>query len=144
ISVDPEADVSGRVDVEPNVAELESIEVSLLARGGKMHTRGGLNWGQREGRERNQAYIPITAEVSRSGFFPPVGKHFTVLTDANKVLICTRAQQNGKAIQTPNNNSHLGEYFRNRLGLSSGAFVEKADLLRYGRTSVTFYKLDEE
>ena len=41
-------------------------------------------------------------------------------------------------------NAQLGEYFRNRLGLSNGAFVTKADLETYGRTDVTFYKLDEE
>jgi hypothetical protein len=41
-------------------------------------------------------------------------------------------------------NSLLGEYFRNRLGLPNGAFVTKADLDRYGRTDVVFYKFDDE
>ena len=53
-------------------------------------------------------------------------------------------QQNDKAITTPDSNALLGEYFRNRLGLSNGAYVRKDDLLAYGRTDVTFYKIDEE
>ena len=31
-----------------------------------------------------------------------------------------------------------------RLGLPNGAYVRKDDLLAYGRTDVTFYKIDEE
>jgi hypothetical protein len=38
----------------------------------------------------------------------------------------------------------LGEYFRHRLGLPSGALVTKEDLIRYGRTDVEFYKIDDE
>lgn len=49
-----------------------------------------------------------------------------------------------KAITTPSNNSLLGEYFRNRLGVPNGAPVTKNDLLQYGRTDVTFYKIDDE
>jgi hypothetical protein len=70
--------------------------------------------------------------------------HFTINTDDNKTLIATRAQQNGKAIHTPHNNSLIGEYFRMRLGLPKGAFVQKEDLIRYGRTDVDFYKVDDE
>lgn len=50
----------------------------------------------------------------------------------------------GAGIETPHNNSLIGEYFRNRLGLPNGAFVKKEDLIRYGRTDVTFYKIDDE
>jgi len=60
------------------------------------------------------------------------------------VLICTIAQDNDKAIETPQNNSLIGEYFRNRLGLGYGAYVSSLDLQRYGRTDVDFYKIDEE
>lgn len=70
--------------------------------------------------------------------------HFTVLTDDNKVLICTRAQQNGKAIHTPHNNSLIGEYFRHRLGIPYGHSVTKEHLLSYGRTDIDFYKIDDE
>ncbi len=109
-----------------------------------MPTASGLNWGQREGREPNQAYLSLRSSVYQTDFFPARTIHFTVYTDDNKVLICTRAQDNGKAIHTPHNNSLIGEYFRNRLGLTSGEYVTKDDLFAYGRTDVDFYKIDDE
>lgn len=131
---------------QPNFTTLESVTVSLLDRNENIHNKGGLNWGQRDGREPNQAYIQLPPEVYRSDFFPIRSTHFTVLTDDNRTLICTRAQKNemGAAIETPQNNSLLGEYFRHRLGLANGAFITKEDLLHYGRTDVTFYKIDDE
>ncbi len=123
---------------------LDKLTVSLLQTNGEIHQSSGLNWGQREGREKNQAYIPLQADVWRSDFFPEIGQHFTVKTDDKKILLFTRAQQNGKALHTPSNNSLMGEYFRNRLGIANGEFVTKEDLLRYGRTTVDFYKTDEE
>ncbi len=123
---------------------LDKLTVSLLQTNGEIHQLSGLNWGQREGREKNQAYIPLQADVWRSDFFPEIGQHFTVKTDDRKILLFTRAQQNGKALHTPSNNSLMGEYFRNRLGVANGEFVTKEDLLRYGRTTVDFYKTDEE
>jgi len=131
---------------QPDFTTLESITVSLLNRNGNIHNKGGLNWGQRAGREPNQAYIQLPPEVYQSDFFPIRSTHFTVLTDDNKTLICTRAQKNemGAAIETPHNNSLLGEYFRHRLGLANGAFITKDDLLHYGRIDVTFYKIDDE
>ena len=53
-------------------------------------------------------------------------------------------QQNDKAITTPASNALLGEYFRNRLGLGNGAYIEKRHLQAYGRMDVTFYKIDDE
>lgn len=123
---------------------LPSVTLSLLTYKGEIGEKSGLNWGQRAGREKNQAYIPLPVEIARTGFFPVNQQHFTVLTDDGKQLILRVEQQNDKAITTPLNNSLLGEYFRNRLGLGNGAFVSKDDLERYGRTDVTFYKLDEE
>jgi hypothetical protein len=118
----------------------------LLGNEGELPQRSGLNWGQRpeEHREPNQAYIRLTAPIYRSDFFPEIKQHFTIRTDDNKILICTRAQQNGKAIHTPHNNSLIGEYFRNRLGVPNGQPVRKDDLRRYGRVDIDFYKVDEE
>lgn len=137
--------------------EIESIEgstsfdetipkctLSLLSKDGTIGARSGLNWGQRPNREPNQAYIPVPVGVARSGFFPTDKQHFSVRTDDNKLLILRLEQQNDKAITTPLNNSLLGEYIRNRLGLSNGAFVSKNDLQNYGRTDITFYKIDNE
>lgn len=128
----------------PSTDGLEMITTSFLEKDGTLPPRSGLNWGQRPKREPNQAYIRLESKVYNSNFFPEKSIHFTVLTDDSKTLICTRAQANGKAIEAPHNNSLIGEYFRNRLGLANGAFVEKSDLIRYGRTDVTFYKIDDE
>ncbi|MDQ1085630.1 restriction endonuclease PLD domain-containing protein [Siphonobacter sp. SORGH_AS_1065] len=124
----------------------ESITLSFLDRSGNLPTRSGLNWGQRPeyGREPNQAYIRVPVDVQNSGFFPDRFEQFMVLTDDGKELICVRAQDNGKAIHTTLNNSLMGEYFRYRLGLPNGALVTRQDLLRYGRTDVDFYKIDDE
>jgi hypothetical protein len=120
--------------------------VSLLDNGGDLPSRSGLNWGQRPeyNREPNQAYIRLTSKIYNTPFFPDIGVHFTVYTDNDKVLICTRAQQNGKAIETPQDNSLIGKYFRERLGMPLGSLLKKEDLLRYGRTYVDFYKIDNE
>lgn len=125
---------------------LPSMTISLLDQNGNLPQRSGLNWGQRPelGREPNQAYIRLTADIYRTNFFPPVSVHFTLFTDDGKTLICTRAQQNGKAIHTPHNNSLIGEYFRNRLGVPNGEAVLTDHLNKYGRTDLTFYKIDDE
>jgi hypothetical protein len=125
-------------------AEIESVTLSLLAKNGEVGTRSGLNWGQRKGRNKNQAYIPLPINIAKSGFFPLNKRHFTVVTDDHHQLILRVEQQFDKAITTPLSNAQLGEYFRNRLGLANGQFVMKQDLHNYGRTDVTFYKLDEE
>lgn len=132
------------IDEKPEISGLDSVICPLVQRNGRVHSRSGLNWGQRLGRNPNQAYIPVPAEIGNSGFFPDRGTHFTILTDDGKVLIGRRAQDNGKAIETPTNNSLLGEYFRQRMGLPNGAVVTDEDLHRYGRQSVQFFKIDDE
>ncbi|CAN5122583.1 NgoFVII family restriction endonuclease [soil metagenome] len=126
------------------LVDFETITVSLLDNAGQMPARSGLNWGQRERREPNQAYIRIPAAVYSTNFFPPIGIRFTLLTDDDQSFICTRAQANGKAIETPHNNSILGRYFRQRLGLAPGTFVSLEAAQGHGRTSVEFYKIDDE
>lgn len=123
---------------------LESVTLSLLARGGETGEKSGINWGQRDRRNPNEAYIPLPARIARSGFFPLEERHFTVVTDDGHMLILRVEQENDKAITTPLSNAQLGEYLRNRIGVPNGAYVWKQDLLNYGRTDVTFYKLDEE
>jgi len=128
------------------VSGLPSVTVSLLDREGDLPQRSGLNWGQRPevGREPNQAYIKLASDIYHTYFFPERTVHFTVHTDDDKTLICTRAQDNGKAIHTPHNNSLIGEYFRKRLGVAFGDPVTTDDLIKYGRTNLTFYKIDDE
>lgn len=107
---------------------------------GQPHQRSGLNWGQRPGREPNQAYIPIPSTVRATGFFPKRGTHFQVVTDDGVVFIMTVAQDGDKALETPFDNSLLGKYFRKRLGLVEGVAVEKRDLDVYGSNAVRLIK----
>jgi hypothetical protein len=102
--------------------------------------RSGLNWGQRPGRDKDQAYLSIPSEVRRCGFFPLIAEEFEIFCDDGEVLCCARAQQFGKALQTIKCNSILGKYFRKRLGLASGHFITIQHLFRYGRLSVDVSK----
>ena len=137
----------------------EKVTLSLLTKQGNVGNGSRLNWGVRpDGKPResikangaksvrnpNQSYIGLPASLQRSGFFPEIKHRFTVLTDDDQILTCVRAQANGKGIETPQDNSEIGRYFRNRLGLKSGAYISVSDLKKYGRHDVTFYKLDDE
>ena len=137
------------LDLECNLVneidDLNSVSLSLVtAKTGEPGRRSGLNWGQRKGRDPNEAYIPLPRKTARSGFFPLEKRHFTAITDDRHQLILRIEQQGDKAITTPARNSDLGEYFRNRLGLANGAYVTRADLDRYGRIDVKFTKFDDE
>jgi len=133
------------------ITDGNSVRLPLfVAKRNVIHTAAGLNWGQRAGREPNQAYIPIPMAIAKSDFFPSLGVPFSVLTDDNIPFVCVRAQPKAKggkigfAIETPSNNSELGEYFRHRLGLQPGVFVHLDDLKRYGNLYVTFTKINED
>jgi len=137
----------GSVSESPSEFNEESkVTISFINKSKIVSQRSGLNWGQRPelGREPNQAYIPVPMSIARGTFFPDPRLHFTVNTDDGKLLICSRGQQGGKAIQTPHNNSLFGEYFRSRLGLASGELVTRQHFQNYGRHTVDFYKVDEE
>lgn len=140
----------GKINVVSDKASpyygLEKATISLLDRTGEVPKRSGLNWGQREElhREPNQAYFSVRGELKKSDFFPPRGIYFTVLTDDNQIIQCVRAQDDAKAIHTPHDNSEIGRYIRTRAGIPLGAMVTAKDLVRYGRTSVDFYKIDNE
>lgn len=124
-------------------ATLDTVALTLLdSRTGETPKRSGINWGQRPRRDPNQAYINIPAK--HRDFFPPRGQQFTVQADDKFNEIFVRAQDGGKGLETPQNNARLGAYLRARLGVPSGEFVETQHLLDYGRTDVTFIKIDEE
>jgi HKD family nuclease len=124
--------------------DIPCVTLSLLSRSGDVGRKSGLNWGQRSKRNKNEAYIPLPKRIAKTGFFPLEEQHFTVLTDDRHQLILRVQQQGDKAITTPLSNAQLGEYFRNRLGMPNGSYISRTDLENYGRTDVTFYKLDEE
>ena len=130
-------------DIGSNWSDLpQQVSLPLFTDRGEMRVpaRSQLNWGQREGRNPNQAYLKIPIELHRTGFFPELGIHFTLLTDDGEVFDCVRAQEWGKALETPESNALLGEYFRRRIGVASGAPVELEDLQKYGRTDVTIFR----
>lgn len=118
-------------------SELVTLPLTSKVKGVEMvPQRSGLNWGQRPGRDENQAYLSVPAYIQRSGFFPDRGEAFIVECDDEEVLKCVRSQDNGKAIETSGNNSILGIYFRKRLGVRPGYLVTIDHLYRYGRISV--------
>lgn len=119
------------------------VTLSLLTDKGTVAARSGLNWGQRDGRNPNEAYIRLPSHVAKSGFFPLEG-NFSVDTDDGKYLLLRVEQQNNKAITTPESNALLGEYFRNRLSLPFGDLITRDNLETYGRTDVVFLKIDDE
>lgn len=115
---------------------------------------GGINWGQRDNRNPNQSYAPITAEISRSGFLPPKNTPFTVHCDDGAVLILrgssggskdspTDSMPSGKDLSSIPSNARLGEYLRSRMGLRSGQYVSVEDLEAYGRKDFTLERLKD-
>lgn len=121
---------------------MDSIKVTLLD-STNFNVQYGLNWGQRENRDPNQAYLQLEPDVYKSDFFPTKGKYFIVKTDDNETLIFNRAQkQYGCALQTPENNAIIGKYIRKRLNIESGLEIKKEDILKYQKLDIDFYKID--
>jgi len=105
--------------------------------------KSGLNWGQRIGREQNQAYLSVPIAIRRLKFFPEIKIPFIIECDDGEQLKCVIAQADGKAIHTCTNNSAFGKYFRKRLGIPDGYLVTVQHLYRYGRVSVDIFKKNE-
>ncbi|MEH7181079.1 restriction endonuclease PLD domain-containing protein [Neobacillus vireti] len=125
----------------------EFVDLPLLIKNDTaIQEKAGLNWGQRPGREPNQAYIKVPLEVHREHpeFFPPRDHQFTVITDDGHQMVCVVAQDGRKALETSENNSILGVYFRNRLNVPLGARVDPQNVINYGRTTVRVFKIDNE
>ena len=112
---------------------------------GEVHNAGaGLNWGQRGNRNRSEAYIPVPATIRKSNFLPDRGVRFQIFTDTGESFVATVAQQGGKAIETPENNALIGEYFRGKLGLLPGDFVSTDALNHFGSDAVRLVKISDE
>ena len=120
----------------------DRIRIGLLSRSGQVPARSGLNWGQRPGRNGNEAYIAIPIQHTRDRFFPEIARPFRVMTDSGEQLTLVRCQQQGKALQSLPHNYMLGHYFRERLGVPSGMPIIKSHLLSYGRTDIEISRLD--
>lgn len=92
----------------------------------------------------NNNFILLPSNLWGVKFFPDHTWHFVVLTDDDTVFICSREKFNGKGIYSAQMQSPFSEYFSYRLNLPSGCPVTKADLIRYGRTDIDFFKIDDE
>jgi hypothetical protein len=130
-------------DIEWEIED-KRVTISFLDRTGNLPAISGLNWGQRDGREKNQAYLSLKKDSRKEGFLPIQAYNFTLITDDGVSFDCVVAQEGRKAIHSTKNNSLLGEYFRSRLGVPSGSFVRIEDLEKYGRTDYTIEKIDDE
>jgi len=146
---DVEVDLQNGMAIEiPPVNNYLGYRISLLKRNGDVPQRSNLNWGQRpdQNREPNQAYIRVPKYLQDIGFFPDRYKHFIIqdISDEDLIFMAVRAQDNGKAIHSTENNSIIGTYFRNKVGVNLGNPIKLNDLINYGKTYVDFYKVDDE
>lgn len=124
---------------------LKSLTLSLLKARGvpAVHDSGGINWGHRDNRDRNEAYISVPT-VHQGNFFPDPKQRFNVTCDDGQKFVMVAEGANGKQVTTPDGNWQLGRYLRSRMGLKSGVKVKLEDLTKYGRTNVTFYRKSRE
>jgi len=134
------------------------VTISFLTSAGELPQKSGLNWGQRlskrvnkvtgeilwDKREPNQAYLSLKLDSRREGFLPELAYTFSLITDDGMAFDCVVAQDGRKAIHSTNDNSEIGRYIRNRIGVPLGAPVTVEDLERYGRTDYTIEKVNDE
>lgn len=134
------------------------VTISFLDKKGKLPEISGLNWGQRKSkrtnlrtgkisydpREPNQAYLSLKKDSRKEGFLPEKKYTFSLITDDKQSFDCVVAQEGRKAIHSTNDNSEIGRYIRNRIGVPLGSKVKVEDLERYGRTDYTIEKIDDE
>jgi len=154
----------------PKVINVGGIcQMSLLDNQGNVPLASGLNWGQGKGNVvLNDAYIAIRKEHIRScPFLFPPKQDFTTMSIAggrstrhNDIveiiwddgmtmdgLLEGSQDENGvkypKQISSFPSKSLMGEYFRYRLGVTSGKAVTIDDLNRYGRVTIDVSLQDE-
>lgn len=147
------------------------IDINLKNSRNHFGVGSGLNWGLNKNgkprlqnkkkpkggrRDPNEAYIRVPKRFD-VGFFPKYIKvprgvkardaqiPFSVQTDDGKVFSCIRASGGyGKEIETPQDNTELGRWFRERLNIPYGTMITQKVMRRYGRDFVRFYKLAED
>ncbi|MEX2595267.1 MAG: restriction endonuclease PLD domain-containing protein [Anditalea sp.] len=134
------------------------VTISFLTNKGDLPQVSGLNWGQRlskstskatgkvswSKREPNQAYLSLRLDSRKEGFLPALTVNFSLITDDGQAFDCVIAQEGRKAIHSTNDNSEIGRYVRNRIGVALGSPVTVEDLERYGRTDYTIEKINDE
>ncbi|PRD56028.1 restriction endonuclease PLD domain-containing protein [Sphingobacterium gobiense] len=128
-------------------------ELTLLTANGRMHSTGGLNWGSNALNHTRpyDSYIPIHIGFIRAnpGLIdrkPPVQRILYFHWDDGTVMevLFEGDGPDGypKQIASAHHKDILGKYLRNRLGLPLNRRIEMADLISYGRTTVTIERID--
>lgn len=121
------------------------VDIPLLVlgrRGARVApSASGINWGQRLGRDPNEAYLSLPPAIRE--FFPEPPARFMVYTRSQGGFVAVRAQSGGKALLSTTNNSILGRMLRAAVGRPSGAFVRTEDIQQSGMSTVRCYKLSE-
>lgn len=141
----------------------ETCEMTLLTRSNEIPEASGINWGHGNAHTTpNDAYIAIRSEYVKRypQLFPPKqtvpsstehGGRLHRNNDAVEIIWDDGTTMEGllegnynidgviypKQVSSSPRKSIMGEYLRQRLGLESGAKVTRADLERYGRTSIS-------
>ncbi len=120
---------------------MKQVEISFFDKNGNVQY--GLNWGNRDNRDPNEAYLQLTPEVYKGDFFPEKGTYFIVETDDHNTLIFNRAQKGiGTALQMPEDNALLGKYIRKRLGIKDGEEITTQNINDSGISAFVFTKVD--
>ena len=148
----------GCIDLPPRNG-LPGVRQSLLDRSGSLPERSGLNWGNRPelNRQPSEAYIKVSATLQRKNFLPHTkGEHFLMqdMHDENFIFIAATAgggsfinadgTKGPKQIESHEDNTIIGKFFRRKLNLNEDSIVKKEDLLRYGKTYIDIYKINDE
>lgn len=124
------------------ISQLESREEPSL---GKI---SALNWGQRPERaNKDEAYIRVPTVAHEMNFFPSIGHYFIIqdIDDEDEIFFAVRVSGDyGKGINSTEDNSLIGKYFKKKLGVPYGEPITLQHLLDYGKTYVDFYKVDDE
>ena len=63
---------------------------------------------------------------------------------AHQVDINADGTKGPKQIESHEDNKIIGKFFRRKLNLNENSIVEKEDLLRYGKTYIDIYKVNDE
>lgn len=153
-----EAKEDGDAAMVPNLGDMDYVVLPLVAQRnapktgtvrGEPHKQWGLNWGQRR-TGKNEAVIPVPQLVwnRRPGFFPRgvAGDRpqFHVITDDGDSLFLCVAADDEKELHSRPSNARIGEYFRARLGVESGAEVTLQHLLDGGSRFVKVYRTGDD
>ncbi len=136
---------------EKEAEALDELKVSWLTNDGTVGKTSGPNWGMRDKRDPDQAYIPYNKANQKPGFFPdrihPDDKNcpvFKAVTKDDGVFFMRMAQDGNKALHSAESNALLGKWLRKTLGVPSGQPVTLEDFKRYGKSEVTFKKFADD